>query len=73
MVGICEQAQCRVELRRWRFNSKHHCKVIFGDHRGLAENPETNLLVQMQGVIAEYEREKILRNLRFVLSFLKPF
>jgi site-specific DNA recombinase len=43
---------------------KHHCKVIFGDHRGLADNPETNLLVQMQGVIAEYEREKILERTR---------
>ena len=44
--------------------SKHHCKVIFGDHRGLADNPETNLLVQMQGVIAEYEREKIMERTR---------
>lgn len=43
---------------------KHHCKVIFCDHEGLAENPETNLLVQMQGVIAEYEREKILERTR---------
>jgi len=43
---------------------KHHCKVIFGDHQGLADNPETNLLVQMQGVIAEYEREKILERTR---------
>ena len=44
--------------------SKHHCKVIFIDHEGLADNPETNLLVQMQGVIAEYEREKILERTR---------
>ena len=44
--------------------SKHHCKIIFGDHEGLADNPETNLLVQMQGVIAEYEREKILERTR---------
>jgi site-specific DNA recombinase len=44
--------------------SKHHCTVIFGDHRGLVDNPETNLLVQMQGVIAEYEREKILERTR---------
>ena len=43
---------------------KHHCEVIFGDHRGLADNAETNLLVQMQGVIAEYEREKILERTR---------
>lgn len=25
--------------------------MIFGDHRGLADNPETNLLDQMQGVM----------------------
>ena len=43
---------------------KHRCKIIFGDHQGLADNPETNLLVQMQGVIAEYEREKILERTR---------
>jgi len=43
---------------------KHNCQVIFGDHEGLADNPETNLLVQMQGVIAEYEREKILERTR---------
>jgi site-specific DNA recombinase len=40
------------------------CEIIFGDHEGLAQNPETNLLVQMQGVIAEYEREKILERTR---------
>jgi len=44
--------------------NKHGCRVIFGDHEGLADNPETNLLVQMQGVIAEYEREKILERTR---------
>ena len=43
---------------------KNRCEVIFGDHQGLADNPETNLLVQMQGVIAEYEREKILERTR---------
>ena len=43
---------------------KHQCQIIFGDHQGLADNPETNLLVQMQGVIAEYEREKILERTR---------
>ena len=43
---------------------KHRCKVVFGDHVGLAESPEANLLVQMQGVIAEYEREKILERTR---------
>ena len=44
--------------------SKHHCQIIFVDHEGLADSPETNLLVQMQGVIAEYEREKILERTR---------
>ena len=44
--------------------SRSKCEVIFGDHEGLAQNPETNLLVQMQGVIAEYEREKILERTR---------
>jgi len=44
--------------------SKYHCQIIFGDHEGLADSPETNLLVQMQGVIAEYEREKILERTR---------
>ena len=43
---------------------RNKCQVIFGDHEGLANNPETNLLVQMQGVIAEYEREKILERTR---------
>ena len=44
--------------------AKHRCKVVFGDHQGLSETPETNLLVQMQGVIAEYEREKIMERTR---------
>lgn len=44
--------------------TKHDCQVIFGDHEGFLQNPETNLLVQMQGVIAEYEREKILERTR---------
>jgi len=43
---------------------KHDCKIIFGDHQGIADNPETNLLIQMQGVIAEDEREKILERTR---------
>jgi site-specific DNA recombinase len=44
--------------------AKYDCQVIFGDHQGLADSPETNLLVQMQGVIAEYERDKILERTR---------
>jgi site-specific DNA recombinase len=44
--------------------ARHDCEVVFGDHQGLAQSPETNLLVQMQGVIAEYEREKILERTR---------
>ena len=44
--------------------AKHDCRVVFGDHQGLTESPETNLLLQMQGVIAEYEREKILERTR---------
>lgn len=44
--------------------SKHDCEVIFGDQHGLAQSPEAQLLVQMQGVVAEYEREKILERTR---------
>lgn len=44
--------------------NKHRCELVFGDQQGLADTPETNLLVQMQGVIAEYEREKILERTR---------
>jgi len=44
--------------------SKHGCKVIFLNQEGLPESAETNLLLQMQGMIAEYEREKILERTR---------
>ena len=44
--------------------SKHNCEIVFVNHQGLPESPETNLLVQMQGMIAEYEREKILERTR---------
>lgn len=44
--------------------SKHDCEVVFLNHEGLPNSPETNLLLQMQGMIAEYEREKILERTR---------
>ncbi len=44
--------------------AKANCEVIFLSHHGLPDNPETNLLLQVQGVIAEYERSKILERTR---------
>ena len=55
---FCHQALLLEEF------SKHGCKVIFLNQEGLPESPETNLLLQMQGMIAEYEREKILERTR---------
>ena len=44
--------------------TKHHVQVVFlNDIAGLA-SPEGNLLLQMQGMIAEYERAKILERTR---------
>ena len=43
---------------------KYHCQVIFLNQQGLPDGPETNLLIQMQGIIAEYEREKIMERTR---------
>lgn len=43
---------------------RHDCEVIFLNQDGLPNSPETNLLIQMQGMIAEYEREKILERTR---------
>ncbi len=43
---------------------KYECELIFLNHDGIANSPEANLLVQMQGMIAEYEREKILERTR---------
>ena len=43
---------------------KHGCEVIFLNQEGLPSSPEANLLIQMQGMIAEYEREKILERTR---------
>jgi site-specific DNA recombinase len=44
--------------------SKHECEVIFLSQEGIPCTPEANLLLQMQGLIAEYEREKILERTR---------
>jgi site-specific DNA recombinase len=44
--------------------AKHDCQIVFVNQQGLPDSPETNLLVQMQGMIAEYEREKILERTR---------
>ena len=43
---------------------KHGCEVIFLNQDGLPDGPETNLLIQMQGMFAEYERAKILERTR---------
>jgi site-specific DNA recombinase len=44
--------------------NKHGCEVIFLNQDGLPESPETKMLIQMQGMFAEYEREKILERTR---------
>lgn len=44
--------------------TKHNCAVIFLNQEGIPDTPESNLLIQMQGMIAEYEREKILERTR---------
>jgi site-specific DNA recombinase len=44
--------------------SKHDCELIFLSQEGIPNTPEANLLIQMQGMIAEYEREKILERTR---------
>lgn len=43
---------------------KHGCQVIFLNQDGLPDSPETKMLIQMQGMFAEYEREKILERTR---------
>lgn len=43
---------------------RHECEVVFLNQDGLPSSPETNLLIQLQGMIAEYEREKILERTR---------
>ncbi len=44
--------------------NRHGCEVVFLNQEGLPESPETNMLLQMQGMFAEYEREKILERTR---------
>jgi site-specific DNA recombinase len=44
--------------------SKHGCEVIFLNQAGLPDSPETRMLIQMQGMFAEYERAKILERTR---------
>ena len=44
--------------------SRHECQVVFLNQHGMPDSPETSLLIQMQGMIAEYEREKILERTR---------
>ena len=43
---------------------KHGCEVVFLNQDGLPDSPETKMLIQMQGMFAEYEREKILERTR---------
>jgi site-specific DNA recombinase len=43
---------------------KHGCEVFFLNQDGLPDSPETKMLIQMQGMFAEYEREKILERTR---------
>ncbi|WP_442508423.1 recombinase family protein [Novipirellula sp. SH528] len=43
---------------------KYDCEIVFLNQEGIANSPESNLLIQMQGMIAEYEREKILERTR---------
>lgn len=43
---------------------KYECEIVFLNQDGISDSPEANLLIQMQGMIAEYEREKILERTR---------
>lgn len=43
---------------------KHGCDVVFLNQDGIPDSPEAKMLVQMQGMFAEYEREKILERTR---------
>jgi site-specific DNA recombinase len=44
--------------------AKHHVEVVFLNQPICEASPEANLLLQMQGMIAEYERAKILERTR---------
>ena len=39
--------------------NRHRVRVLFTDAPALDDDPQARLLVQVQGVIAEYERAKI--------------
>ena len=43
---------------------KRGCEIVFLNQNGLPDSPETKMLIQMQGMFAEYEREKILERTR---------
>ena len=43
---------------------KYACEVIFIDQPMRDDSPESNMLLNIQGVLAEYEREKILERTR---------
>jgi len=43
---------------------KHGCEVVFLNQEGLPDSPESKMLIQMQGMFAEYERAKILERTR---------
>ena len=43
--------------------NKQNIQVIFANHQ-LGDSPEDNMMLQMQGIISEYEREKILDRTR---------
>ena len=44
--------------------SRQGAEIVFLNHDPQQQSPETNLLLQVQGVIAEYERAKILERTR---------
>jgi site-specific DNA recombinase len=44
--------------------AKHEVEVVFLNHDARADSPEGELLLQMQGMFAEYERAKILERSR---------
>ncbi len=43
---------------------RHDCEVVFLNHNVDQQTPESALMLQMQGMIAEYERAKILERTR---------
>ncbi len=43
---------------------KYDCEIVFLNQPDIGDSAEANLLIQMQGIIAEYEREKIMERMR---------